>query len=53
VVAGGGGSLNAYHSLITQVATNFTSYREDPLLLERVRREAARQLVSSNNIGRM
>lgn len=47
VVAGGGGFLNAKHALITQVATNFTEYREDPLLLERVRRVVARQLVDS------
>ena len=44
VVPGGGGFLNANHALITQLATNFTHYREDPLLLERLRRAAARAL---------
>ena len=46
VVRGGGGFLNAFHGLITQVATNFTNYKEDPVLLERLRREAARRLVA-------
>ena len=46
VVIGGGGFLNAHHDLITQLATNFTDYKEDPVLLERLRREAARRLVA-------
>ena len=43
-VAGGGGFLNANHELISQIATNFTHFKEDPVLLERLRREAARAL---------
>ena len=48
VVVGGGGFLNEHHDLITQLATNFTDYREDPVLLERLRREVARRLVARN-----
>lgn len=47
VVTGGGGMVNAYHGLITQLVTNFTLYKEDPLLLEWLRRAAAKQLVDS------
>jgi hypothetical protein len=48
VVVGGGGFLNAHHDLITQLVTNFTDYREDPVLLERLRREVARRLIARN-----